>query len=188
MHAVQRRLPAFRRRDVQDAARFVEGQAGGREGVAGCRAVAARLRGGVFLRGGGLAVGFGELDCDGLCVRQGSVIVWEGCGCGGIAYSSAEDSGAGEDDLGDDAVRLDGCPCQCRGLKEHVHISDATTVRRTHHDAPSVYANIRRVVASTSKCFSPRECREVAPKTMAARARLQGSRRRILLMNVDMRV
>ena len=68
----------LRRRDVQNLARFVEGEAGGGEGVGGGRVVDLGL--GEFLRGAGLFVGFGE--------------------------GAAEDSRAGDEDLGDYAVRL----------------------------------------------------------------------------------
>ena len=68
----------LRGRDVEDFARFVEGEAGGGEGVGGRRVVGLRL--GEFLRGAGLFVGFGE--------------------------GAAEDARAGYEDLGYYAVRL----------------------------------------------------------------------------------
>lgn len=74
------RLTAGRRRNVKNAAGLVEREPGGRERVGSGGVAAVGL--GVFLRGGGLFPGLGE--------------------------SAAEDARAGEDDLGYDAVRLDG--------------------------------------------------------------------------------
>lgn len=71
---------ALRWFDVEDATGFVESQTAGCEGVGGS-SVAFGCFGGVFGRGGGLSVGFGE--------------------------GAAEDAGAGEDDLGDYSVGLD---------------------------------------------------------------------------------
>ena len=71
-------LAALGWRDVQDATGFVERQAGRGRRVAGLGVAG----GGEFLGRRGLLVGFGE--------------------------GAAEDAGAGEDDLGDDAVGLEG--------------------------------------------------------------------------------
>lgn len=73
------RLTGLRGLGVEDAAGFVEGQTGGGKGVGGT-GVALRGLGSIFGRGRGLSVGF----CEG----------------------STEDSGAGEDDLADDAMGL----------------------------------------------------------------------------------
>lgn len=58
MHALEVRFASLRWSDVQDFAGFVEGQAAGGESV-GCRRVVLH-GGGIFLRGRGLLVGFGE--------------------------------------------------------------------------------------------------------------------------------